>query len=170
MPQRRGKFKLSGGVGAVAGLSLSIFVLSIFVLCSAPAAKAALGGDIASILADQGQMQGSRRATKVNSYTVHAIQAANGTVVNEYESAEGNVFAVAWHGPFLPDMRQVMGSYYDQYAQARQAQNELRRGRHPIVISEPGLIVLMGGHPHSFVGKAYVPGKLPQGMRTEDIQ
>ena len=115
-------------------------------------------------------MQGTRNTTKMDSYTVHAIQGANGTILNEYQSADGNVFAVAWHGPFLPDMRQILGSYYDQYSQARQAQNGLRRGRHPIVINEPGLVVLIGGHPHSFAGKAYVPGKLPQGMRAEDIQ
>jgi hypothetical protein len=159
-----GKFKLPSVPALVAGFSLLIC------LWNAPAAHAALGGDVVSVLADQGQMQGSRKTMKMDSYTVHAIQAANGTVVNEYESAEGNVFAVAWHGPFMPDMRQILGSYYDQYAQARQAQNGMRKGRHPIVINEPGLVVLMGGHPHSFAGKAYVPGKLPPGMRTEDIQ
>ena len=123
MSLRAGKFKLRGVPTVLAGLSLLIC------LWSGPAAQAALGGDTVSVLADQGQMQGSKETTKVNSYTVHVIQAANGTVVNEYESAEGNVFAVAWHGPFLPDMRQILGSYYDQYAQARQAQNGMRRGR-----------------------------------------
>ncbi len=165
MSQRVGKVKLPGTPGLLGGLCLLFFLL-----WTAPAARAALGGDLVSILADQGQMQGTRNTTKMDSYTVHAIQGANGTILNEYQSADGNVFAVAWHGPFLPDMRQILGSYYDQYSQARQAQNGLRRGRHPIVINEPGLVVLIGGHPHSFAGKAYVPGKLPQGMRAEDIQ
>lgn len=164
MRLRAGRFRLSGAPSVFAGLSL------LTLLWSAPAAQAALGGDMVSILADQGQMQGSRKTVKMDTYTVHAIEGANGTVVNEYERTEGGVFAVAWHGPFIPDMRQILGSYYDQYVQARQAQNGLRRGRRPIVINEPGLVVLMGGHPHSFFGKAYLPDKLPHGVRAEDIQ
>lgn len=140
------------------------------VLLTTCPAWGALGGDTVSILADQSAMQGIRRTTATNSYTLHEIQAANGTVLREYQSADGNVFAVTWHGQFRPDMRQVLGSYFDQYAQAMRERSSTRRERGPVTIREPGLTVQLGGHTRALVGKAYVPEKLPQGMQTEDIQ
>jgi Protein of unknown function (DUF2844) len=140
------------------------------VLATGSPAHAALGGDTVSILADQGALQGTRHATVVDSYTVHEIQGANGTVVHEYQSSAGNVFAVAWHGPFMPDMSQILGSYYAQYAEARRAQKGIHKGRHPVVIDESGLVVQIGGHPQWFTGKAYIPDKLPPSLRAGDIR
>jgi hypothetical protein len=109
-------------------------------------------------------------------YTVHEIQAASGTVVREYVSAAGQVFAVTFKGPWLPDMRQLLGNYFDQYSRARQnskaveAQSGVRRVRHPVVVDEAGLNVQIVGHPRAFAGRAFVPGMLPAGVRAEDIQ
>jgi len=131
---------------------------------------ASLGGDTVSILADQGQMEGTRTMTAANSYTLHEIHAASGTVVREYQSAEGKVFGITWHGRVTPDLRQILGSYYGQYEEAMKARSGLRRGRRPILIDLPELKVEISGHPGSFSGRAYAPEKLPQGMRAEDIQ
>ena len=173
MSSRARKCRLSGAATAVLGPSLFvfnfIFVGFVFLSYVSPA-RAALGGDNISILADQGQMQGTRKQMKVDSYSVQEIQAQSGTVVREYQGSDGSVFAVAWHSPIMPDMQQILGSYYDQYTKARQQQNGIRRGRHPITIDEPGLVVQIGGHPRWFVGKAYIPGKMPQGVQAEDIQ
>ena len=144
---------------------------SIFVILSAvPSAQAALGGDASTIQADQVQMQGSRRIIPAESYTVHEIQAASGTVVREYLSPQGVVFALAWHGPFLPDMRQILGSYFEPYSQAAKSQPNSRLRRGPLLIEQPGLVVQSGGHLRSFAGKAYIPDMLPAGLRAEDIQ
>ena len=140
------------------------------ILTSALPAWAALGGDAASIQADQVHMQGTRRTIAAESYTVHEIQAASGTIVREYVSSEGKVFAVAFHGPWLPDMRQLLGSYFDQYSRAMQARRSTSRGRRPVMIDEPGLTVQIGGHHRAFAGKAYVPEMLPSGVGPEDIQ
>src|ERR1700722_19006066 len=43
-----------------------------------------------------------------------SIEAPDETVVDEYVSPAGTVFAVAWHGPFVPDMQQILGSYFGQ--------------------------------------------------------
>lgn len=115
-------------------------------------------------------MQGTRRVTTAAAYTVHEIQGASGTVVREYVSSEGKVFAVAWQGPYLPDMRQLLGSSFEQYAQAAKAQRSTRMRRGPLLIEEPGLTVEMSGHPRSFSGRAYIPGMLPQGVPAEDIR
>ena len=50
-------------------------------------ASASLGGDAASIQADQVHMQGTRTMRAAGSYTVHEIQGENGTKVREYISA-----------------------------------------------------------------------------------
>jgi hypothetical protein len=149
----------------VAGAALVILVAALPVWAS-------LGGDASSVQADQVHMQGTRTMKAAESSTVHEIQGANGTVVREFVTAEGKVFAVAWHGPWMPDLRQILGSYFDQFTQAARAQtqNNGRMGRRPLMINQPGLVVQNGGHLRAFAGKAYVPDMLPSGVRAEDIQ
>jgi uncharacterized protein DUF2844 len=143
---------------------------ALVLLVAALPVWACLGGDASSVQTDQVQMQGTRTVKAAESYTVHEIQGANGTVVKEFVTAEGKVFAVAWHGPWMPDLRQILGSYFDQFTQAAQAQNSSGMGRRPLMINQPGLVVQNGGHLRAFSGKAYVPGMLPSGVRAEDIQ
>ena len=121
---------------------LGVAAAALVILAGAFPAWASLGGDSASIQADQLQMQGTRTTKAAESYAVHEIRAGTGTVVREYVSQEGKVFGVAWRGPWLPDLRQLFG----------------------------GLVVRIGGHVRAFVGRAYVPEMLPSGVRAEDIQ
>jgi hypothetical protein len=141
-----------------------------WVLATALAAHGALGGDIASVQTDQVHMHGSMRMSTATGYTVQEIQGSNGIVVREYVSQAGKVFGVAWQGPWPPDLRQLLGSYFGQYEQAVKAQRAEHIGRRPLLINEPGLVVGMGGHPRSFFGHAYVPEMLPAGVHAEDIQ
>lgn len=132
--------------------------------------RASLGGDFASVHDDQMKMQGTLRTTTNNSYNIHEIQALNGVVVREYVSLSGNVFGVAWQGRTHPDLRQVLGAYYDQYVQAVQAQRAQRHGHGPLLIEQPGLVLQMEGHMRSLSGRAYLPQNLPAGMRLEEIR
>ena len=148
-------------------LSAAVLVM----LVSAFPAWAALGGDVASVQADQLHMQGSLRTTTTASYTVHEIKSATGIVVREYvSSSSGKVFGVAWQGPWPPDMRQLLGNYFEQYVQAAKAQNAARPGRRPLMIEQAGLVVEVGGHPRGFTGRAYVPEMLPAGVQAEEIR
>jgi hypothetical protein len=149
---------------------LALGATVLVILATALPAWASLGGDAASIQADQLHMQGSRTTKAADAYTVHEIQAATGTVVREYLSPEGKVFALAWNGPRLPDLRQVLGSYFEQYRAAVQSQSGPRMARRPVMINQPGLVVQIGGHVGAFSGRAYVPEMLPSGVRAEDIQ
>jgi Protein of unknown function (DUF2844) len=133
-------------------------------------ASGSLGGDAASIQADQVHMQGTRTMRAAGSYTVHEIEGENGTKVREYIAADGKVFALAWNGPWFPDMKQILGTYFDQYSRASQAQRTTRIRRGPVMINEAGLIVQIGGHMRAFAGRAYVPGMLPAGVSAENIQ
>ena len=133
-------------------------------------ALAALGGDVASVHEDQAQMKGSLKTTEGTTYTLHEIKGATGTVVREYVSPEGAVFGVAWQGPAIPNLQQILGSYFDTFSEAAQAQRAAHRGRGALYIQQPGLVVESTGHAHTFSGRAFDPGKLPQGVTANDIR
>lgn len=151
---------------------LNVIAVGVFlaIVASAPPAWAALGGDVTSVAADQAQMQGTRRVTAAESYNIHEIQAATGTTVREYVSQQGKVFGVAWQGPWPPNMRQLLGRYFDQFAQAVKTQNSSRIGRRPLFIELPGLIVQVSGHGRYFTGRAYSPDRLPSSVSAEAIR
>ena len=132
-------------------------------------AKATLGGDVSSIETDRARMKGSLEVRHSSVYTVHEIKAANHATVREYISPAGVVFAVAWQSPFVPDMQQLLGAYFEQYSQGVKEQKASYVGRRPLNLEMPGLVVQMSGHMRAYSGRAYIPEQLPQGMKTEDL-
>jgi hypothetical protein len=129
-------------------------------------AQAVLGDNAASVLTDQARMKGTLRSVDNRTYVMHEIT-TSGTVVREYVSPAGAVFAVVWEGQFTPDFQELLGPYYQQ---AQAAQQQPRRGRGPTVIETPGLVVYQSGHMRSFHGQAYIPQLLPQGVQVSDIR
>jgi hypothetical protein len=133
-------------------------------------AFAALGGDLSSVQADQAHMKASLKTTAGQAYTLHEIKTEIGTVVHEFVSPDGRVFAVAWHGPSMPPLQQILGSYFQQYSAGVQAHHDPRVRRSPLNIQEPGLVVQSSGHPRGYFGRAYVPGMLPPGVTLDQIR
>jgi uncharacterized protein DUF2844 len=131
-------------------------------------ALAGLGGDAASVIADSAHLKGAMRITQAQAFAVHEIRVPSGTTVREFVSPAGKVFGVAWEGPFVPDMQQLMGSYFEQFQNAAARLN--RSGHRSLSIDEPGLVVQAGGHMRSYVGRAYVPERVPQGVSPESIK
>ena len=115
-------------------------------------------------------MKGTLKTTKAEAYTVHEIKIPGNTIVKEYVSAAGKVFAVSWRGQFIPNMQQLLGTYFDQFAQAAKAQRESHVGRRPLNIQQPGLVVQSGGHMRGYIGKAYAPNMVPQGVSPDALQ
>ena len=142
-------------------------VLALAALTVPRPAAAALGASAASVEADQAHLAGSRRSIELASYELHEIQAATGTVVREFAVPGGPVFAVTWEGPFLPDLRQLLGASYDAYVHAVRAK---RRGRGPLLIQLPDLVFESAGHPRGFHGRAYLPQLVPEAVSTEAIR
>jgi hypothetical protein len=140
------------------------FIMTIL----APAARAELGGGVSSIQADQERMKGTVRITSTMQFTVHEIQTPSGTVVREFVSPTGTVFGVAWEGPWMPDLRQLLGPYFEQFIKS--AQQSKARGRGPLSIQENGLVVETGGHARSFFGRAYLAPMMPASVRAEAIK
>jgi len=132
--------------------------------------SASLGDDAKSVQADQAKMLGTLQTTSADSYVVHEIQTPTGVAVKEYVSPAGKVFAVTWRGSFHPDLRQLLGAYFDQYSQAVDAQRAQRRGHGPLLIQQRRLVVQITGHMRSFLGKAYLPQMMPAGFHVEDLR
>jgi hypothetical protein len=137
-------------------------------------AWASLGGASSSVEADSARMNATRQVTQNNSYAIHQITAPQGTVVNEYVSPEGKVFAVSWHGQFPPQMQQILGTYFEQYVAALKAQlNQAQPrayGHQPLNLQLPGLVVQTSGQMGAYSGRAYIPEMLPQGTLVGQIQ
>lgn len=143
-------------------------VLAIASLLVPISAWAALGGDVVSVQNDAVRMKGSIRSTMAAAYTVHEITDPSGTVVKEFISPQGKVFAVAWRGPIRPNLEELLGSHFGEFDQAMKARTYRVRG--PAVVQTPTLVVQSAGHMRGFVGRAYLPDSLPQGVTVNSLR
>lgn len=130
-------------------------------------AMAALGGDAASIQQDASHFKAQVRLTQKQAYAVHEMQTSGGATVREYVSPAGKVFGVAWQGPVIPDLQQLLGSSYARFTAAAQGRKGVRG---PLTINESGLVLQSGGHMRAYIGKAYIPEMLPEGVQPNAIQ
>ncbi len=143
-------------------------MLMAMAISSPSLAFAALGGNVNTVQADSAHMKATLRiASTQEKYTVHEIETPSGTVVREYASPSGTVFAVTWRGPTIPDLRQVLGDYFDTYTQAA---NIKHSGHSHLSVLQPGLVVHSSGHMRAFSGRAYVPSLVPQNVIAEEMQ
>lgn len=142
-------------------------VLLILVLGVAPA-WAVLGETESSVNADRQFLRGQIRDEVHEGYKLHQITDANGAVVREYVSPAGKVFGVSWQGPYVPNMQQLLGSYFPYLQQYAQAQT----GRHggPLMIQRDNFVFISGGHMRGYRGRAYVPSLLPTNVSPEVVQ
>jgi hypothetical protein len=129
-------------------------------------ASAALGEPEASVTADVAQLKGSIKVTDRTRYRVHEIQLSSGTVVREFIGLDGKVFAIAWKGPTIPNLRQILGQYFDTYVAAAKAKHQ---GHTRLQIQQSDLVVQAGGHMRAFSGRAYLPQAVPSGVSVGDL-
>ena len=127
---------------------------------------ATLGEDSSSVQADQAHLNASVRVVATQSYSIHEMQTPAGTTIRQYVSPAGQVFAISWHG-FSPDLRQLLGTHFDEYVAA--ASQQSHRGR--VVHIETGdLVFNSGGHMRYVVGHAFLRSKLPSGVASDEIR
>ena len=154
------------------GSPLSV-ALGLLLLAAQPVvpAKAGLGESVASVQTDRASMKGQLRTRSEAGYTVQQITTGAGTVVKEFVSPSGTVFAVSWWGPAVPDLQQLLGSYYVQFKTAAQAQRAQgrRSGHGHLEVRSPTLIVHAGGHMRQYFGMAYAPALLPANLSVSDL-
>ncbi|WP_144143702.1 DUF2844 domain-containing protein [Paraburkholderia sp. BCC1884] len=175
--------------GIVSALALSCSLAAV------PAAHAALGGApmtpptdasvssrtvqpassavsaAQSVMRSASSAASSASASSSSTYTVRETALGNGTVVREYLAADGAVFGIAWRGPQMPDLNDLLGSYFPQYVAGVKAVRAARGGaRGPVAVDQSSLVVRSGGHMGAFSGQAWLPPALPAGVSGSDIQ
>ena len=153
--------------GAAGRLRVAPLASIVFALAASSPAYASLGGNESTVQSDQAQTQATRRILSSARYTVHELEAPTGGHVREFVSPAGMVFGVAWDGPSMPDLRQVLGTYFDRYTAAVAT---ARRTRGAVFIDVPGLVVQSTGHMRAFTGSAYVPEALPEGVVADEVR
>jgi uncharacterized protein DUF2844 len=129
-------------------------------------AGAALGGPETTVAADAQVLKASVQSTDRTNYRVHTIALPSGTVLREYAVVGGNVFAVAWSGPSLPNLRQVLGQYFDGFVSGAKAQSG---SHHHLEIRQSDLVVQSSGHMRAFTGRAYLPQGIPSGVSLDEL-
>lgn len=152
------------------GFELKSLLLSAtvaFAALSPGTASATLGEPESSVQTDGQQLQGSIKESDHGSYRVHEIQLPSGTLVREYAGLDGIVFAVTWNGPFMPNLRQTLGRYFDAYLTAAKAKHA---DHHHLQIQQSDLVVQASGHMRAFAGRAYLPPAVPGGVSVGDLQ
>ena len=171
-----------GGVGKDAGcdrkrspravdtrglLGRAVPVVFALLLAYAGTSHAALGG-----LPEQFNAGGTAVASTVSStmsnYVVRDTTLTTGTQVREYIAANGLVFAVTWDGPVLPDLKTLLGKYFD--AMAAESERMPRAGRSHLGVNLPEVVINSGGHMRAFHGSAWIPAQLPAGFSTDDVR
>lgn len=131
-------------------------------------AFAGLGGDATSVDADRVSIKGTVRVTtSAAGFAVHEISSASGLTIQEYVGANGKVFAVSWRGPGVPDLSQMLGTYY---ATARTAAAGPHYDHHHLTVTTRDVVVQSSGHARSFFGRAWAPALLPQNFSVQDIR
>jgi len=151
-------------------LDRAFFLMSLMVATDGLAAlgQAPFSPAPASAAAPRPRLLAPNNAPAV-AYTVHEAQLETGTVVREYAGASGQVFAVTWRGPVLPDLNQWLGGYFGAFKQgADQLRLAGRRGA-PINLVQEGLVVQSNGRMRNFFGHAYVPALVPPSIEINDV-
>ena len=143
-----------------------VTTMLVALVLSAPA-LAELGGAAETVTRDRVYFKATEQVTQSTTHAVHEMQTPSGARLREYVSPSGTVFGVAWESSLRPNLKQLLGSHFDQYAQAIQT---IRQRRGPVVVHSAGLVVESAGHMRGFVGHAYIPSLLPEGVTANDIR
>jgi len=152
----------------VARSAVAVVLAFVFGSTAVPrSVAAALGDDVATVATDRARLASALRVEHGARYDTHELTVPTGTVVREHVSPAGRVFAVSWEGPWPPDLRQLLGRHFDRFSAHLTA---ARRGRGPVLIDEPDLVVVWSGHPRAFRGHAYVRSLVPADVDAAAIR
>ncbi len=130
-------------------------------------ACAALGEPETSLTTETQVNRASIKESDHGSYRVHEVRLPSGTVLREYAGIDGKVFAVTWNGPFIPNLKQSLGSYFAEFSAAAPAAHGTRTH---LLVHEPDLVVESAGHMRAHHGIAYLPQALPSGVTVGDLR
>lgn len=132
------------------------------------AAEAALGETADSVLRDHAALGGTALTrTSVGGFAVLESITADGFSVRQYVSPQGIVFAAAWKGPAMPNLKVLLGQYYSRYSAdlyTRAASPKLH------TIGTGDFVLQVAKLPRGLAGSAHVPALLPPGASVDAIR
>jgi hypothetical protein len=104
---------------------------------------------------------------KFEKYSVHEFISDDGSKIRQYTNTDGVVFGAAWNGRAIPDLKALLGSHFEAFAQKSQSPAGRRA---PLVVKVGDLTVFSGGHQRDFRGQALLFNLIPAGVTHEDIK
>jgi hypothetical protein len=149
----------------------ALYAMLFLSMLQCAVAYASLGGAPSNFGATPLLRQGARSLAAADStanYTVTQSTLDEGTVVREYSDTAGVVFAVSWNGPFLPDLRTLLGAHFDTLRS--EAARKPKAGHSQLAVERPDVVIVSTGHMRSYSGKAWIPASLPAGFSTDSIE
>jgi hypothetical protein len=143
--------------------------LSVVIFATTHRVQATLGEPADSVESDRKAFSTAQSTITVHDgYTVQEV-GYDSTIVREYVSPSGIVFAIAWNGLVHPDLTQLLGSYADEYHRALQ-QTPREWDRRRLVVKTNRVVVEKWGHMRDLRGRAYVPALIPPGVSVNEIK
>lgn len=143
-------------------------LLCLVACVAATPSFATLGEAQSSVDSDRMKLSAVLEGTAAPLYMVQSITTVQGVHVREYVSRSGVVFAVCWDGPFLPDLRQLLGVHFVTF------KSEVARtphaGHSQVSIVRPEVVIQSTGHMRSFRGSAFIPAAVPAGVTSAQIR
>jgi Protein of unknown function (DUF2844) len=144
------------------------FLLPLAIALLPALAYAALGRTADSTDVDQKMLHARKSVRPGTDFTVHELELPSGTQVREYVNPDGVVFAVAWRGSTLPDLKQIFGEDNLQAFLSLPPESHTRHKSRSV--RQPGLVAHSAGSGRFFTGFAYIPSLMPHAVREEDIR
>jgi len=141
--------------------------LLFIVIAAALPAMAALGDTIQSVEADQKNFKAQMKSTAVQNYMVEELTRADGSTIKEYVSKGGQVFGVTWKGQVMPNLSQLLGTYFTEFQETVRTEPGRRKSA---AVHHSDLVVVSAKQSRGFNGRAYVVSLLPSGLNPAVIQ
>jgi hypothetical protein len=132
-----------------------------------------LGGDEASVQADQQRLQGVRRQSlsmrAQTAAVMHEIRQSDGSVIREYMTPDGRVFAVTWSTHFRPDLETLFGAHAASYTAAAAEAMKSPGIKRQVHLQRDDLVVRASAHLNVFMGRAHVRSLVPAGVDVDAL-
>lgn len=136
-------------------------LLLTLALLAASAAHATLGGDAQSARDNAAKLNAIVHEVTGSTYRSVVIETPAGTHIRQYLDAQGQVFAITWVGPAMPDLALLLGAHFEAL---RAKTEQPGPPRSQLNLRTEELVVESAGRMRAFRGRAYLPGKLPAGV------
>ena len=143
----------------------TIFLLLALVVGATPA-WAELGGSVnqqAVLIQEPSSVVATTRQLAAYQITTTA-----GTQIKEYTNASNTVVAVSWQGPTLPNLKDLLGQYFQPFADRPTTGTPVNH--HNAELRTDDLVVQSQGRMRNFSGRAYLPKLLPAGFNPDQIK